>query len=154
MRPLQAAWGPDPVKFEGRFYKIPAAEIGPKPVQPDGPTPVVGSAAPAAAERAARLGAGLTLVIFDRESVGGIVATFKEAEAVAGHEPGSLPVLLQVNGTLSDQPLDERDPLLGSLDQVAGDLERAEALGVGHVYWSSLTKDPLDQIPLIAQLRG
>lgn len=154
LRAMQAVWGPDPVQFDGRFYEIPSAEIGPKPVRPGGPTLIVGSAAPAAVERAARLGAGLTLVIFDWESVAGTIATFRKAEAGAGYEPGSLPVLLQVNGTISDQALDERAPLLGSVDQVATDLERAESHGVSHVYWNSLTEDPLEQIPFIAQLRG
>lgn len=150
---MQAVRAPDPVEFEGRFYKIPAAESA---RSRSGRTARRwwSAAPPAAVERAARLGAELTLVIFDWESVGAIIATFREAEAAAGYEPGSLPVLLQVNGTLSDQPLDERGPLLGSLDQVAGDLERAKALRVGHVYWNSLTEDPLDQVPLIAQLRG
>jgi probable F420-dependent oxidoreductase len=154
LRAMQAVWGPDPVQFDGRFYEIPSAEIGPKPVRPGGPTLIVGSAAPAAVERAARLGAGLTLVIFDWESVEQIIATFRSAEAGAGYEPGSLPVLLQVNGTLSEQAVDERAPLLGSVDQVAADLQRAESHGVGHVYWNSITEDPLEQIPLIAQLRG
>jgi probable F420-dependent oxidoreductase len=154
LRAMRAVWGPDPVEFGGRFYEIPSAEIGPKPIRPGGPTLLIGSAASPAVERAARLGAGLTLVIFDWESVGGTIATFREAEAAAGHEPGSLPVLLQVNGVLTEHALDQRAPLLGSVDQVATDLERAASLGVGHVYWNSLVEDPLEQIPLIAQLRG
>ncbi|SDS56879.1 probable F420-dependent oxidoreductase, Rv2161c family [Friedmanniella luteola] len=154
LRAMRAVWGPDPVQFDGRFYQIPSAEIGPKPVRLDGPTLIIGSAAPAAVDRAARLGAGLTLVIFDWETVGETIATFRTAEAGAGHEPGSLPVLLQVNGTISERSLDERAPLLGSVDQVATDLERAESLGVSHVFWNSLEEDPLEQIPLIAQLRG
>jgi alkanesulfonate monooxygenase SsuD/methylene tetrahydromethanopterin reductase-like flavin-dependent oxidoreductase (luciferase family) len=36
---MRAVWGPDPVRFEGRFYRIPEADIGPKPVRPRGPTP-------------------------------------------------------------------------------------------------------------------
>ena len=154
LRAMRAVWGPDPVQFDGRFYEIPSAEIGPKPVRADGPTLIIGSAAPAAVERAARLGAGLTLVIFDWETVGDTIATFRKAEAAAGYEPGSLPVLLQVNGTITEQALDERAPLLGSVDQVATDLDRVEGYGVSHVYWNSLTEDPLQQIPLIAQLRG
>ena len=153
LRAMQAVWGPDPVEFAGRFYTIPSAEIGPKPVRAGGPTLVVGSAAPAAVARAAQRGAGLTLVIFDWESVGATITTFREAEAAAGHEPGSLPVLLQVNGTLAEQPLDERGPLLGSVEQVAEDLERAASMGVGHVYWNGITADPLEQVPLIARLR-
>ena len=31
---MRAVWGPDPVRFEGRFYRIPEADIGPKPVRP------------------------------------------------------------------------------------------------------------------------
>jgi alkanesulfonate monooxygenase SsuD/methylene tetrahydromethanopterin reductase-like flavin-dependent oxidoreductase (luciferase family) len=26
---MRAVWGPDPVSFEGRFYRIPEADIGP-----------------------------------------------------------------------------------------------------------------------------
>lgn len=33
---LRAVWGPDPVRFEGQFYSIPEAEIGPKPAQTGG----------------------------------------------------------------------------------------------------------------------
>jgi alkanesulfonate monooxygenase SsuD/methylene tetrahydromethanopterin reductase-like flavin-dependent oxidoreductase (luciferase family) len=34
---MRAVWGPDPMSFEGRFYRIPEADIGPKPVRPGGP---------------------------------------------------------------------------------------------------------------------
>src|SRR5689334_16463482 len=43
---MRAVWGPNPVSFEGRFYQVPEADIGPKPVRPDGPTMVIGAAAP------------------------------------------------------------------------------------------------------------
>jgi hypothetical protein len=62
-------------------------------------------------------------------------------------------VLLQVNGNISERPLDERGPLPGSVEQVAADLERATDLGVEHVYWNSSDGDPLQQLPLLAQLR-
>ena len=58
-----------------------------------------------------------------------------------------------MNGNITERPLDERGPLLGSPEQVAADLERADALGVGHVYWNSSDGDPLEQLPLLAQLR-
>jgi alkanesulfonate monooxygenase SsuD/methylene tetrahydromethanopterin reductase-like flavin-dependent oxidoreductase (luciferase family) len=60
---MRAVWGPNPVSFDGRFYHIPEAEIGPKAVRPTGPTLMVGAASPAAVERVGRLGLGLTLVI-------------------------------------------------------------------------------------------
>ena len=66
---MRAVWGPDPMSFEGRFYRIPEADIGPKPVRPGGPQLMAGASSTAAAERAGRLGVGLTLVIFDWETI-------------------------------------------------------------------------------------
>jgi probable F420-dependent oxidoreductase len=147
---MRAIWGPDPVRFDGRFYRIPESEIGPKPVRPAGPTLIVGAASPAAVERAGRLGLGLTLVIFDWDTVRATLETFRAAATTAGHDLGALPIFVQVNGTLTSEPLDARGPLLGSPDQVAVDLERAAALGVEHIFWN--TDDPLGQLPLLAQL--
>jgi probable F420-dependent oxidoreductase len=148
---MRSVWGPDPVSFVGRFYQIPEAEIGPKAVRPDGPRLLVGAGAPAAVERAARLGAGLTLVIFDWDPVRETIETFRGAASAAGHDPDTLPVVLQVNGQVTAEPLDERGPLLGSLEQVAADLDQATKLGVEHVFWNAF-EDPLGQLPLLAQL--
>ena len=149
---MRAVWGPDPVSFEGRFYRIPEADIGPKPVRPGGPRLMAGAASPAAIERAGRLGVGLTLVIFDWDTIRGIIETFRTAASAAGHDPDMLPIMLQVNGNVTTEPLDERGPLLGSPEQVAADLDQAAELGVEHIYWNS-DSEPLSQLPLLAQLR-
>jgi probable F420-dependent oxidoreductase len=153
VRAMQAVWGPDPVSFEGRFYRIPESGIGPKPVRPGGPTLLVGGVAPAAVERAARLGAGLTLVIFDWDTVAWTIKTFRAAASAAGRDPDALPIMLQVNGNVTEASVDERRPLLGSPEQVAEDLERAAAMGVQHVYWINADGDPASQLPLLARLR-
>jgi probable F420-dependent oxidoreductase len=149
---MRAVWGPDPVSFEGHFYRIPEADIGPKPVRPGGPRLMAGAASPAAIERAGRLGVGLTLVIFDWDTIRGIIETFRTAASAAGHDPDMLPIMLQVNGNVTTEPLDERGPLLGSPEQVAADLDQAAELGVEHIYWNS-DSEPLSQLPLLAQLR-
>jgi len=149
---MRAVWGPDPVHFEGRFYTVPEAAIGPKPVRAGGPALMVGAASPTAVERAGRLGVGLALVIFDWPTVREAVATFRAAAGAAGVDPGTLPVMLQVNGNVTDEPQDEHGPLLGSPEQVAADLVEAEKLGVEHVYWNSV-EDHIGQLPLLAELR-
>jgi probable F420-dependent oxidoreductase len=149
---MRAVWGPDPVRFEGRFYRIPEADIGPKPVRIGGPRLLVGAGSSVAVERAGRLGVGLTLVIFDWDTVRASVETFRAAADAAGHDPDTLPIMLQVNGNVTAEPLDERGPLLGSPEQVAVDLDRAAQLGVEHVYWNT-HDEPLRQLPLLAQLR-
>ena len=149
---MRAVWGPDPVSFEGRFYRIPEADIGPKPVRPGGPRLVSGAGSTAAAERAGRLGVGLTLVIFDWDTVRETIGTFRTAAGAAGHDADTLPIMLQVNGNVTTEPLAERGPLLGSTDQVAAVLDQAAKLGIEHVYWNS-DDDPLSQLPLLGQLR-
>ena len=152
MSAMRAVWGPNPVSFEGRFYRIPEADIGPKPVRPDGPRLVAGAGSLVAVERAGRLGVGLTLVIFDWETIRVSIQAFRAAAAAAGHDPETLPIMLQVNGNVTAEPLEERGPLLGSPEQVATDLEQAAGLGVEHVYWNS-ADDPLTQLPQLDQLR-
>jgi probable F420-dependent oxidoreductase len=149
---MRAIWGPDPVSFEGRFYRIPEADIGPKPVWPGGPRLLAGAGSSAGIERAGRLGVGLTLVIFDWDTIREAVETFRAAASAAGHDPDTLPSMLQVNGNVTAEPLAERGPLLGSPEQVAADLDQAAELGVEHVYWNS-NDDPLSQLPLLAELR-
>jgi alkanesulfonate monooxygenase SsuD/methylene tetrahydromethanopterin reductase-like flavin-dependent oxidoreductase (luciferase family) len=113
---------------------------------------MAGAGSAAAAERAGRLGVGLTLVIFEWDTIRETIETFRTAASAAGHNPDTLPIMLQVNGNISAEPLDERGPLLGSPEQVAADLDQAAELGVEHVYWNS-NDDPLSQLPLLAELR-
>ena len=106
----------------------------------------------AAAERAGRLGLGLTLVIFDWDTIRETIETLRTAAGAAGHDADTLPIMLQVNGSVTAEPLDGRGPLLGSTDQVAADLDQAAKLGIEHVYWNS-DDDPLSQLPLLERLR-
>jgi Luciferase-like monooxygenase len=140
-----------PGQLPGRFYHIPEADIGPKPVRPGAPRLMVGAGSTAAAERAGRLGVGLSLVIFEWDAIRETIETFRAAAGAAGHDPDTLPIMLQVNGNVTIQPLDEHEPLLGSPEQVAADLDQGSRLGVEHVYWNS--DDPLSQLPLLEQLR-
>jgi alkanesulfonate monooxygenase SsuD/methylene tetrahydromethanopterin reductase-like flavin-dependent oxidoreductase (luciferase family) len=50
---MKAAWGEDPVHFEGKFYTIPPSLINPKPVQKGGLPIIMGAFSPSAIKRAA-----------------------------------------------------------------------------------------------------
>ena len=135
---MRAVWGPDPVRFDGRFYRIPESQIGPKPVTAGGPVILAGAASPPAVERAARLGMGLSLVMFSWDMLRSTVDLFRQTAQAAGHDPHSLPVVVQVNGSVTTAPGDEPAPLTGSVQQVAGDLAQLRSLGVDHVFWLML----------------
>jgi hypothetical protein len=150
---LQAAWGPDPVSYQGRFYRIPPAEVGPKPSQPGGIPILVGvgagvtPGADASLERAGRTGLGLHPMIVDWTSFERQLAVFRAA-APAGSQPG--PIVVRVNNPITETPIDDADrgPLSGSVDQVKEDFQHAAELGIDHIMWD-LTAG---QVPYQAQL--
>jgi hypothetical protein len=52
-------------------------------------------------------------VIFERATIRETIETFRTAAGAAGHDADTLPIMLQVNGNVTTQPLDEHGPLLG-----------------------------------------
>mgnify|MGYP003288022635 CR=1 FL=1 len=71
---MRACWGPDPVEFEGRFYRIAPSEVNPKPVQERIPV-LLGATTPAGARRAGRIADGLNPIAFSAEVVPALAAT-------------------------------------------------------------------------------
>jgi probable F420-dependent oxidoreductase len=135
LRALLAVWGPDPVRFEGQFYRIPESEIGPKPAQQPRPPVLVGSFAPAGVQRAARLGLGWNPALVSFEMLDQGLRTFRTAAGEAGHDPKALPVMVRAVPTIGETPIDgERRPLQGSIAQAQEDVQRVASLGVDHLF--------------------
>lgn len=150
---MRAAWAPDPVRFDGRFYQIAESEIGPKPVQPGGPPLFGGAAFPPGIERVGRMGLGFnpTVMSPNLDDLLTAVETFRRAAADAGRDPGSLPVVVRVNGSVTVEPVGERTPLTGPASQVADELARLQAVDVDQVFWDMDT-EPEEQLQALDQL--
>jgi probable F420-dependent oxidoreductase len=151
---LRAAWGPDPVAYTGRFYRIARSDIGPKPFQPGGPPVLLGAVTPTTLERAARLANGINPVARSWEQVEQIARQFPAMVRQAGRDPQQLLIVLRVNTTISETDLPEpRPPCRGSLTQIHEDLQRLAQLGFGHVFFD-LVEFPIDQqLRLLEPLR-
>jgi alkanesulfonate monooxygenase SsuD/methylene tetrahydromethanopterin reductase-like flavin-dependent oxidoreductase (luciferase family) len=137
---LRTVWGPDPVQFEGDFYRIPRSEIGPKPLQRGGPRLLMGAASVAGASRAGRLGLGFNPVTYTWDALVGQVEAFHSAAAQAGHPPESLPIV--VRGMLQEEggQFDLSDaPLAGSPTELAKDVERLMSMGVDEIFFDLTT---------------
>lgn len=153
---MRAAWGPDPVHFAGRFYRIPESQIGPKPKQPGGPPLLIAARSLAAVERAARIGAGWNPLIPDWEWFSQALSVFNETARAAGHDPSALRIVVRTNTIINDKALPEpRTPLTGSSEQIRNDLARLRAMGVSEVFFDmNRFVVPLDQqFRLLERLR-
>jgi len=132
LRALKAVWGPDPVSFNGRFYKIPASNINPKPVQANGIPLIYGGGAPAAVERAARLMDGIMPVLYAWQSSQATVRAFLDAAQSAGRDPSKLHIVGRLNTAPEANP---HIPFGGSLEQIQEDVAHAKEIGFTLIFW-------------------
>ena len=154
MGALRAAWGPDPVHYEGRFYRIGESDIGPKPFQPGGPPVLFGATTPAALERAARLADGLNPVAWSWSSLEQVTRAFPEMVRQAGRDPQGMLTVLRSNSPVSAIALAEpRPPLSGSLEQIHEDMQRLKNLGIGHVFFDLVAMPISEQLTILEKLR-
>jgi probable F420-dependent oxidoreductase len=152
---MRACWGPDPVEYEGRFYRIAASEVNPKPAQERLPV-LLGATTPAGARRAGRIADGLNPIAFSAEVVPALATTFRQAAEEAGRDPAGLSVVVRANVPLSLEPLGGDRPFLGgSPRQVAEDVARLAPAGVDQVLLADMAPHDLDtEVGLLGEIRA
>ena len=153
---MRACWGPDPVAYEGRFYRIAPSDINPKPVQAHLPV-LIGAMTPAGVERAARIADGLNVIADSLDVVNNLVAIFREAVKAAGRDPAMAPIFVRSNGPITSDPIDTDRPFLaGSPRQIADDLARLTETNVDHVLFENeeATGDLEGELRLFDQLKA
>jgi probable F420-dependent oxidoreductase len=162
VRCLEAIWGPDPVRFDGEFYRVPVSLALPKPVPrpgADGPATgrppiLIGGDAPAALERIGRIGDGwISSSRVPPAEFGQRVDAVKASARRAGRDADRLRFVCR--GVLLDAP--RTRPLTGSLDQVRADLPGLADQGVTDLF-IDLNFDPtighLDADPVASMRRA
>jgi probable F420-dependent oxidoreductase len=153
---LQACWGPDPVQYEGRFYRVVRSDIGPKPRQPGGPPVILGVGSRAAIERAARLADGLNPLATNWKTLEWMLRTYRALVREVGRDPQQMQIVVRSNHpiSLSARLPEPRPPLSGSLEQVRQDVQRLAELGVGHFFVDLTPLPGKEQLALLAPLRN
>jgi probable F420-dependent oxidoreductase len=151
---MRAVWGPDPVRYEGRFYEIAESEINPKPVQEHLPV-LLGSVTPAGVQRAARIADGLNPIAFSADSLRGLVTAFRDAVRENGRDPAGQLVVVRANVPITADPLGDDRPFLGgSPRQVAEDLATVEDLELDQVLFANTAAGDIEEsVRLFASLR-
>jgi probable F420-dependent oxidoreductase len=136
---LKTMWGPDPVEFHGRHFRVARSIVGLKPVQrPHPPIYLAGYVAPAL-RRAAAVADGWIPSTLPLAAITQMLPQLQALAREAGRDPARLEVIYLTGAQLTDTPLDDakRGLLHGTAAQVRADVGRLGAAGVTEVIaWS------------------
>ncbi len=133
---LKAVWGPDPVEFKGKFYRVPKSYISQKPVQKPHPPIYLAAFAPPALERLALHADGWNPVGIPAEGMGQMFGSIRKMAAEAGREPDTLAMIVRANLEITDKPLGkERAIFSGSPGQIAEDISACERIGAHELFF-------------------
>jgi probable F420-dependent oxidoreductase len=132
LRALRAIWTQDTVEYDGPFYKVPRSLIEPKPVQRPHPPILLGASAPVAMKRVGREADGwIASSRTDVTQLGASIKIMRDAATEAGRDPSKLRFI--VRGVVRVRA-NERAPLVGTFDQIRGDLADIAAQGVTETF--------------------
>jgi len=131
---VKAIWTTDPVKFDGKFFRIAESIIQPKPVQRPHPPIYLAAFTPPALKRVATKADGWFPVAVPpegmRQMMDGVRAMAKEA----GRDPDQLALIVRANVAVTDRPLGEgRFVYSGTLDEIRADVEATREIGADEI---------------------
>ena len=146
IRCFRELWTSDAPSFEGAYVRFADVSFLPKPLQKPCPPIWIGGESPAALRRAARLGDGWYPIGSNPKVPLDTLKRYREAVArlrryaeEASRDPADIALAYF---SLAWQPTDgggngaERPLLVGSTDQIVGDIGALSDLGVGHLVLS------------------
>ena len=122
-----ACWGPDPVEFEGDFFRIPPSVVRPKPLQSPHPPLLSGMRSPAGLRR--------TAAVFDlwNPASGSIEQISATAAAIAEMRPAGRAPVQVVQRVFTEPPFVVPGLAPMTIDQLCEAVATAKASGVAHV---------------------
>jgi probable F420-dependent oxidoreductase len=170
---IKALWTQPSVTYDGRFYHLKNATMGPKPVQKPHPPLWMGVGHPNAVRRAASMAdgwmgsGGSSIAEFGRS-----VPILKEALAAAGRDPEAFPISKRVFMAVDEKPERARAELnrwftevyhnppgtdasgiWGTPEQVREKLEALVAMGANHLMLNPVSRFK-EQLEAVAEVVG
>lgn len=155
---IEAIWRDNPVKFEGRYFRVPESYFDLKPVQEPRPPIYMAAFTPAAMNRIARLADGWNPVGIPLGAMEQMFAGIKQGAAEAGRDPSKLKLIVTANVEFHPTPLGEDRPIfVGSAEQIESDILATRQLGADELIFNALFSPDLDStedlLSLMKQLR-
>ena len=142
---LKAIWTTNPVKFEGRFFRVPESYINHKPVQKPHPPIYMAAFAPAALKRLATMTDGWNPVAIPAAGMEQMFASVRQMAKEAGRDPGRLAMVVRANLYITEKSLGaDRFIFAGSLEQIREDAQACARIGAHELIYD-VTFEPAGQ---------
>jgi alkanesulfonate monooxygenase SsuD/methylene tetrahydromethanopterin reductase-like flavin-dependent oxidoreductase (luciferase family) len=127
---LKAIWTTNPVKYQGKFFRVPESFISQKPVQKPHPPLYLAAFAPPALKRLATIADGWNPVAIPVAGMAQMFGAVQQMAKEAGRDPSSLAMVVRANLHLTDKPLGEdRGIFAGTLEQIREDAQACAKIG-------------------------
>ena len=139
---MKRAWTDKVVEFQGTFFQIPPSIIDLKPIQQPHPPIYLAAYSPGSMTRIATQASGWTPVGVPTSAMPQMLQNIKSIAERAGRDPNSIKLVVRGNVHLTEEPLEERFPFVGSWDQVMSDVEETRKVGA-----DELILDPQGEAP-------
>ena len=151
MEIVHRSWTEGPFDFDGRHYRLEQADPQPKPLQdPHPPLIAGGGARRRSAALAARWADEYNTVYATREECQARRERVAAACAEAGRDP--IPFSLMTSFAVDGDPADHHPAwIVGSIDEMARQLQELEQAGVERIMFQHLRHHDLDAVELIGR---
>src|SRR5882672_6898415 len=127
---LMAIWTTNPVKYAGKFFRVPESYINQKPVQKPHPPIYLAAFAPPALKRLAAMADGWNPVMIPVAGMADMFGAAKQMAKEAGRDPSSLAMIVRANVHITDKPLGaDRGIFVGTLEQIREDAQACAKIG-------------------------
>lgn len=144
---MKTIWGPDPVSFDGEYYKLAKSVIGLKPIQQPHPPVYMAAFSEPAMRRVALYGDGWVPTGIPLDGMEQMFGGIKAMAAEAGRDADTLELQVRANVYLSDEPLgDDRFIFSGNIEQVIQDTIAAEGIGATELLFDVQFSPGVDSI--------
>ncbi len=136
---IEAIWRDNPVRFEGRYFRVPESFFDLKPIQQPRPPIYMAAYTPAAMRRVARFADGWNPSGVPLGAMEQMFASIKQSAAEAGRDPSNLKLVVTANVEFHPAPLgDDRPIFVGSAEQIESDILATRRLGAEELIFNAL----------------
>jgi probable F420-dependent oxidoreductase len=127
---LKAIWTTNPVKYPGKFFRVPESYISQKPVQKPHPPIYLAAFAPPALKRLATMADGWNPVAIPVAGMAQMFGAVQQMAKEAGRDPSSLAMVVRANLHITDKPLGvDRGIFTGKIEQIREDAQACAKIG-------------------------